>query len=62
MLPIVEIPSVVRDHEKLFGFSGQIRKHFKEYLTGLIVSEKFTVRSINSMFINANDQSSMNRF
>ena len=62
MLPIVEIPNVVKDHEKLFGFSGQPKKHFKEYLTGLIVTENFTVSGINSLFIDANDQSSMNRF
>lgn len=62
MLPVIEIPSVVKNHEKMFGFSGQIRKHFKEYLTGLIVSENFTVSGINSMFPDANDQSAMNRF
>lgn len=62
MLPVVEIPSIVKAHENLFGFSGQLRKHFREYLTGLIVSENHTIKGINSLFVDANDQSSMNRF
>lgn len=62
MITVLEIPSVVKSHESLFGFSGQIKKHFSQYLTGLIVSENLTVTGINSIFKDANDQSSMNRF
>lgn len=62
MLPIVEIPSIVKTHESLFEFSGQLKKHFRQYVTGLIVSENHTIKGINSLFVDSNDQSSMNRF
>ncbi len=62
MMPIVEIPSIVKNYEALFGFSGQLKKHFSQYVTGLIVSENHTITAINSLFTDANDQSSMNRF
>ena len=64
MLPIVDYPSTVREYGGYFRtlFSKMQFKHCQEYLTGLIVSDNVTVTGINSRFVNANDQSSLNKF
>ena len=62
---IVEFPRVVRDAVKEFGdlFVCQPeRRHFAEYLTGLMVAARKTVRGINSEFAMTTDQSCLNRF
>ena len=38
------------------------RRHFAEYLTGLMVAEKKTVSGINSAFVVTTDQSCLNRW
>jgi SRSO17 transposase len=38
------------------------RRHFAEYLTGLMVAERKTVLGINSEFAQTTDQSCLNRF
>jgi len=44
-------------------FSGDPqRRHFAEYLTGLMVASNKTVSGINSEFVNTTDQSCLNRF
>lgn len=64
MLPIVKYPffieSVLPRFEPIFNRS-QLR-HFAEYLTGLIVSEKKTITAINSHFMDHTDQSAKNHF
>lgn len=37
-------------------------KHFREYETGLIVSENTTIDAMNKLFLDGNDQSSLNKF
>lgn len=62
---IVEYPQVVEEAVKIFGdlFSCQPqRRHFAEYLTGLMVAERKTVLGINREFARATDQSCLNRF
>jgi hypothetical protein len=62
---IVEFPRVVRDAVNQFGdlFVCQPeRRHFAEYLTGLMVAARKTVRGINSEFAMTTDQSCLNRF
>ena len=65
MPAIVEIPQVVRDalpeFADLFPNEPQ-RRHFAEYLTGLIVARNKTVSGINSEFVDTTDQSCLNRF
>jgi hypothetical protein len=62
---IVEFPSVV--HDALFAFGDVFknepeRRHFAEYLTGLLVAERKTVSGINAEFAQTTDQSCLNRW
>jgi DDE superfamily endonuclease len=62
---IVEFPQVVREAMEEFGdlFACQPqRRHFGEYLTGLMVADNKTVTGINSEFVDTTDQSCLNRF
>ena len=65
MPAIVEFPQVVQkavlDFGDLFAVQPQ-RKHFAEYLTGLMIAENKTVTGINGEFANTTDQSCLNRF
>ena len=62
---IVEFPKVVRDAVEelgdLFSCEPQ-RRHFAEYVTGLIIAENKTVTGINGEFAETTDQSCLNRF
>jgi DDE superfamily endonuclease len=62
---IIEFPKVVLDAMADYGdiFSNECqRRHFAEYLTGLMVAERKTVLGINSEFAATTDQSCLNRF
>jgi hypothetical protein len=62
---IVEFPQVVREAVDEFGdlFSCEPqRRHFAEYLTGLMVAANKTVTGINGEFVDTTDQSCLNRF
>ena len=62
---IVEFPQVVQDALAQYGnlFANECqRRHFAEYLTGLMVAERKTVLGINSEFAETTDQSCLNRF
>jgi hypothetical protein len=62
---IVEFPQVVQDALAQYGdlFANECqRRHFAEYLTGLMVAERKTVLGINSEFAQTTDQSCLNRF
>lgn len=65
MPAIVEFPQVVneaaRDFADLFANEPQ-RRHFAEYLTGLMVAHKKTVAGINAQFAETTDSSCLNRF
>lgn len=64
-LPIVEFPEIVRQNVKQFASVFQTReqqKHFCEYVTGLIAGDEATIASINALYLNKNDQSSLNKF
>lgn len=62
---IVEFPKLVQEaldqYGDLFDNERQ-RRHFAEYLTGLIVAERKTVLGINGEFAQTTDQSCLNRF
>jgi len=62
---IVEFPKLVQDaldhYGDLFDNERQ-RRHFAEYLTGLIVAERKTVLGIHDEFAQTTDQSCLNRF
>jgi len=65
MPAIVEIPQVVQDAAKDFAdlFSNEPqRRHFAEYLTGLMVASNKTVSGISAEFADTTDQSCLNRF
>jgi hypothetical protein len=65
MPTIVDFPTIVKDAVDIFGdlFANEPeRRHFAEYLTGLMVAEKKTVRGINSAFVVTTDQSCLNRW
>jgi hypothetical protein len=65
MPAIVEYPSVVQEAVRRFGdlFSCvPQRKHFAEYLTGLLMAADKTVSGINREFAETTDQSCLNRF
>jgi hypothetical protein len=42
--------------------TAEQRKHFCEYVTGLIAGDKATITAINDLFLNKNDQSALNKF
>lgn len=65
MPAIVEFPSVVREALDKFGpffpYEPE-RKHFAEYLTGLMIAQKKNVSAINREFAITTDQSCLNRW
>ena len=64
MLPIVGYPNVVSFGMSVFRkvFSRPQSRHFANYLTGLMVCAKRTVKGINDSFPAHLDQSAMNHF
>ena len=65
MPAVVEFPTVVRHASDQFGdlFGGRPqRRHFAEYLTGLMIATNKTVTGINAEFAETTDQSCLNRF
>ena len=65
MPAIVEFPAVVKDALETFGpfFANEPeRKHFAEYLTGLLIAHKKNVSAINREFASTTDQSCLNRW
>ena len=65
MPAIVDFPTVVQEALVMFGelFDTEpARRHFAEYLTGLIVAENKTVSGINREFALTTDQSCLNRW
>ena len=65
MPAIVEFPSVVKEALEVFGpfFPNEPeRKHFAEYLTGLMIAHKKNVSAINREFAVTTDQSCLNRW
>lgn len=64
-MPIVGFPTIVAQNFAHFAPVFQRkeqRKHFCEYVTGLIAGDKATVQAINDLFLNKNDQSALNKF
>ena len=62
---IVEFPQVVREAVETYGdlFANEPeRRHFAEYLTGLMIADRKTVSGINAEFAQTTDQSCLNRF
>jgi DDE superfamily endonuclease len=65
MPAIIEFPTLVQHAVEQFGaiFTNEPeRRHFAEYLTGLLVAEKKTVSGINAEFAQTTDQSCLNRW
>ena len=64
MLPLVEIPDLVRHYAPFFAgiFSAEAFEQFQRYISGLILSENKTVEGINRSFVvDVRNQSSLNR-
>jgi hypothetical protein len=62
---IVQPPQVVRDAVNELGdlfVNEPERRHFAEYLTGLMIAERKTVLGINREFADTTDQSCLNKF
>jgi hypothetical protein len=62
---IVEFPEIVKRAQEDFGdlFYGEPqRRHFAEYLTGLMVAQRKSVLGISDEFPEGSDQSCLNRF
>jgi hypothetical protein len=65
MPAIVGFPTIVEEAVKEFGliFSNEPeRRHFAEYLTGLLIAERKTISGINAEFAVTTDQSCFNRW
>jgi DDE superfamily endonuclease len=65
MPTIVDFPTIVQEALTIFGdvFDTEAaRRHFAEYLTGLLVAERKTVSGINREFVVTTDQSCLNRW
>ena len=64
-LPIVQFPRIIVENLGYFApvfQTAEQRKHFCEYVTGLIAGDKATITAINALFLNKNDQSALNKF
>lgn len=62
---IVEFPTLVQQAVEQFGavFANEPeRRHFAEYLTGLLVAAKKTITGINAEFAAPPDQSCLNKW
>ena len=62
---IVGFPTVVEDAVEEFRATfanAPERRHFGEYLTGLMVAERKNVSAINAEFVDITDQSCLNRW
>jgi DDE superfamily endonuclease len=65
MPAIIEFPTIVEQAVEQFGAifaNAPERRHFAEYLTGLLVAEKKNVAGINAEFAQTTDQSCLNRW
>jgi hypothetical protein len=65
MPAIIEFPTIVERAVEQFGAvfaNAPERRHFAEYLTGLLVAEKKNVSGINAEFAQTTDQSCLNRW
>jgi DDE superfamily endonuclease len=65
MPTIVDFPTMVKHALEVFGdlFDNEpARRHFAEYLTGLMVAERKTISGINREFAVTTDQSCLNRW
>ena len=64
MYPIVKYPSFIESNLYRFEhiFNKCQMRHFAEYLTGLLISKKKNISSMNSQFLNHTDQSAKNHF
>lgn len=65
MPAIIEFPTIVEQAVEQCGAvfaNAPERKHFAEYLTGLLVAEKKDVAGINAEFAQTTDQSWLNRW
>lgn len=65
MPAIIEFPTLVQHAVEEFGAvfaNAPERRHFAEYLTGLLVAEKKNVAGINAEFAQTTDQSCLNRW
>ena len=61
----VDFPTLVKQALALFGdvFDNEpARRHFAEYLTGLMVAERKNISAINRQFAVTTDQSCLNRW
>lgn len=62
---IIEFPTIVQQATQQFGglfANDPERRHFAEYLTGLLVAEKKNVSGSNAEFAQTTDQSCLNRW
>ena len=62
---IIEFPTIVQQAVEEFGtvfVNEPERRHFAEYLTGLLVAAKKNVSGINAEFAQSTDQSCLNRW
>lgn len=64
MLPIIDFPDVVKEYAGSFRhvFSYHQFHRFKQYISGIITSDRVTVSAITSRLVERSNQSSMNRF
>ena len=61
----VDFPTIVNQALELFGdvFDNEpARRHFAEYLTGLMAAERKNISAINRQFASTTDQSCLNRW
>jgi SRSO17 transposase len=65
MIKIIKFPSIVKNHARVFKniFKNKAQyKHFKEYITGLMLSENKTFMGIQSKYVNTSSVNSLDHF
>lgn len=62
MIPVIDIPSVIRSFIAPFNVSYHQKKHMERYVSGLIVSENKTITGITAQMMDELSSKALNRF
>jgi len=65
MIKIIKYPAIVQTHARIFKniFNNKAQyKHFKQYITGLMICENKTCSGIQSKYVKTNSVNSLDQF
>ena len=62
MIPIINIPNLVKSFIEPFEVSWHQKRHMQRYVSGLIASENKTITGMTSQMMNRTSSKALNRF